>query len=290
MKLRKIAHRFAADVRKEGAGTHITRWFVPTDYELTNPFLLFDETKSDKIEEYAGGFPEHPHRGFEAITYMLSGSLKHNDSAGFSGHVGSLGAQWLCNASGLTHDEIPDQSDGLFWCMQLWINLPAKDKFSTPFYSETNAEQSPLLSDQTGIGIRVVAGSYAGHNADLPPKPRFSDPIYLDIVLQANADFSYSPPKHYTVLLFVVDGTIKVGDDESAVAGEVVLLDKAAQIVLRANQAARCLLMAGLPIDEKIAWHGPFVMNSEAELEQAFTDFARFGPFRADAGTGQNNE
>ena len=145
MALREISHRFPADVRKEGAGTHITRWFVPSDYELTNPFLLFDETKSDKIEEYAGGFPEHPHRGFEAITYMLAGTLKHNDSAGFTGNVGPRGAQWLCNASGLTHDEIPDQTDGLFWCMQLWINLSATEKKAEPFYRETNADESPVV-------------------------------------------------------------------------------------------------------------------------------------------------
>ena len=288
VKLRKIAHRFATDVRKEGAGTHITRWFVPTDYEQTNPFLLFDETKSDKIEEYAGGFPEHPHRGFEAITYMLSGSLQHNDSAGFSGHVGPLGAQWLCNASGLTHDEIPDQSDGLFWCMQLWINLPAKDKYSTPFYNETNAEQTPLVSDSGGNEIRVIAGEYDNHRAQLPVIPRPSKPVYLDITLTGNAEFRYSLPEDFTVLLFIVEGTINVGDD-AATAGEVVLLDKAEHTVFSAEQPARCLLMAGQPIDEEIVWHGPFVMNSEAELEQAFTDFARFGPFRADAGTGQNN-
>ena len=116
---REIVHRFQADSRREGAGTHITRWFVPTEYSLTDPFLLFDETKSDKIEEYAGGFPEHPHRGFEALTYMLAGTLRHKDSAGYTGYVGPLGSQWLTNASGLTHDEVPDQTDGLFWCMQL---------------------------------------------------------------------------------------------------------------------------------------------------------------------------
>ena len=290
MTLREIAHRFPADRRKEGAGTHVTRWFVPSDYALTNPFLLFDETRSDKIEEYAGGFPEHPHRGFEALTYMLAGTLRHNDSAGFNGHVGPCGAQWLCNASGLTHDEIPDQTDGLFWCMQLWINLSATEKKAEPFYLETNAGESPLIHLDDGGEIRVVAGDFDHQRAKLPPKPRPSKPLYLDVNLPAQAKFELSLPQHFTVLIFMVEGKVTIGEHSVAVDAEVVLLDKVGSTRVMAESPARFLLMAGAPIDEEIAWHGPFVMNTEEELQQAFTDFSRFGPFRGDAGTGRDND
>jgi len=287
---RGIAHRFPKDVRKEGAGTHITRWFVPTDYTLTNPFLLFDETKSDKIEDYAGGFPEHPHRGFEALTYLIAGSLRHKDSAGFSGYVGSLGAQWLTNASGLTHDEVPDQTDGLFWCLQLWINLPAENKSDTPFYSESSMTEVPVIEQETGAEVRVVAGQFENIKGPLPPQPRPSKPVYLDVLIKANASFSYQPPAGYTLIIFVVEGEITVKAEDTACAGDVLVLDKSGDVIIQSSQAARFLLMAGSPIDEDIAWHGPFVMNKEEELEQAFSDFAEFGPFRSDAGTGQNND
>jgi quercetin 2,3-dioxygenase len=288
--VRGIAYRFPKDVRKEGAGTHITRWFVPTDYALTNPFLLFDETKSDKIEDYAGGFPEHPHRGFEALTYLIAGSLRHKDSAGFTGYVGPLGAQWLTNASGLTHDEVPDQTDGLFWCLQLWINLPAKNKSDTPFYSESSMAQAPVIEQETGSQVRVIAGQFEDIKGPLPPQPRPSKPVYLDVSIKANASFNYLPPQGYTLIIFVVDGDIIIKAEDRASAGDVLVLEKNGDVIIKSTQAARFLIMAGSPIDEDIAWHGPFVMNKEEELQQAFSDFAEFGPFRSDAGTGQNND
>ncbi len=286
---RGVAHRFSVDVRREGAGTHITRWFVPTEYALTDPFLLFDQTKSDKIEEYAGGFPEHPHRGFEALTYIIAGTLRHKDSAGFTGYVGPSGAQWLTNASGLTHDEVPDQTDGLFWCLQLWINLPANSKGDAPFYHESSAEQIPILVQESGAEVRVVAGGFENASGPLPPIPRPSRPVYLDISLKPEAEFNYMPPNDYTVLIFVVEGMINIRSEATASAGELLLLEKSGRVRVQSNQRARFLLMAGRPLNEKIAWHGPFVMNHEVELQQAFTDFAQFGPFQSDTGTGQNN-
>ncbi|MBT7950120.1 MAG: pirin family protein [Gammaproteobacteria bacterium] len=286
---RGVTHRFPVDVRREGAGTHITRWFVPADYALTDPFLLFDETKSDKIEEYAGGFPEHPHRGFEALTYMIAGTLRHKDSAGFNGYVGPLGAQWLTNASGLTHDEVPDQTEGLFWCLQLWINLPAANKFDDPFYDESSAEQSPVAVNDSGAEIRVVAGEFEKTIGSLPPVSRPSKPVYLDVFLQEGGQFIYSPPEGYTVLLFVIEDQITIGFNDVAKAGELVLLEKSGRIAVKSERASRFLLMAGLPIKEDIVWHGPFVMNHEEELQQAFSDFSQFGPFQSDTGTGQDN-
>ncbi len=288
--MRGVAHRFPADRRREGAGTHITRWFVPTDYTLTNPFLLFDETKSDKIEEYAGGFPEHPHRGFEALTYMIAGTLRHKDSAGFTGYVGPQGAQWLCNASGLTHDEVPDQTDGLFWCMQLWINLPADYKADTPFYDESTADNVPVIKQAKGAEVRIIAGDFENSSGPLPPIPRPSLPVYLDVIMEPDAEFAYAPPEGFTVVLFVVKGEINIASDNQAKASEVLLLEKVGEVIVQAKASARFLLMAGMPINEEIAWHGPFVMNKEEELEQAFSDFDQFGPFRADAGTGQHND
>jgi redox-sensitive bicupin YhaK (pirin superfamily) len=286
---RGVAHRFPADVRREGAGTHITRWFVPTDYALTDPFLLFDETKSDKIEEYAGGFPEHPHRGFEALTYMIAGTLRHKDSAGFTGYVGPLGAQWLTNASGLTHDEVPDQTEGLFWCLQLWINLPAVNKADTPFYNESSEEEAPVLLQESGAEIRVIAGDFEKSSGPLPPVARPSKPVYLDVTLKQGDKFTYLPPEGYTVLVFIVEGEITIKSDDIANTGDLLLLEKSGGVSVRSKRGSRFLLMAGKPINEDIAWHGPFVMNKEEELQQAFSDFAQFGPFQSDTGTGQNN-
>ena len=287
--LRGIAHRFPADARREGAGTHITRWFVPSDYALTNPFLLFDETKSDKIEEYASGFPEHPHRGFEALTYMLAGTLRHKDSAGYTGFVGPRGAQWLTNASGLTHDEVPDQTKGLFWCMQLWINLPAQNKSDTPFYEEIKAEQVPIQTLDSGSEVRVVTGQFENVDGLLPSQSRPSDPVYLDVVINADAEFNYTAPEGYTVLIFVAKGQITIKGSDKIEAGETLLLQRQGSVKVQSGPGARILLMAGRPINEKIAWHGPFVMNDEAELEKAFVDFSRFGPFQSDTGTGIDN-
>jgi redox-sensitive bicupin YhaK (pirin superfamily) len=289
--VRGIAHRFSADERREGGGTHITRWFVPTDYALTNPFLLFDETKSDKIEEYAGGFPEHPHRGFEALTYLIAGTLRHKDSAGFTGYVGPMGAQWLTNASGLTHDEIPTQTDGLFWCYQLWINLPEVNKGDVPFYDEASAELVPHVSSDSGAEVGVVSGEFEGVTGPLPPKTRPSDPIYLDVNLKAKGQFNYTPPLGYKVLIFNVGGTIIIGEQAPINAGDMVVLDNEGQVNVRVVEAARFLVMAGRPINETFVWHGPFVVSNEEELQRAFKDFAQFGPFQSDAGTGiDNNE
>jgi redox-sensitive bicupin YhaK (pirin superfamily) len=286
---RGIAHRFPADARREGAGTHITRWFVPTDYALTDPFLLFDETKSDKIEEYASGFPEHPHRGFEALTYIINGTLRHKDSAGYSGFVGPCGAQWLTNASGLTHDEVPDQTEGMFWCMQLWINLPAENKSDTPFYEEIKGEQVPVLTLGSGSEVRVVAGQFENIDGLLPSRARPSRPVYLDVVINAQGEFNYTPPEAYTVLIFVVEGQITINGDDKAEVGETLLLAREGSLEVQTNLGARLLLMAGRPINEKIAWHGPFVMNNESELKKAFADFLKFGPFQPDTGTGIDN-
>lgn len=290
--IREIAHRFPADVRREGGGTLITRWFVPADIEITDPFLLFDQTKSTEVDDYKGGFPEHPHRGFEALTYMLSGTIKHNDSAGFTGDVGPLGTQWLTNASGLTHDEIPDQTDGLFWCLQLWINIPAKNKYEEPFYDEYRGEQIPVCTLPDGGTVRVVAGSFQGTNGPLPPKPRASEPVYLDVCLENNSVFTFQPPAGFTVLIFCVENTVLIGKGKDALAAEdIVVLERDGEVKIETeNNKGRFLLMAGKPINEKIAWHGPFVMNTDEELEQAFEDFSQFGPFRADAGTGQDND
>lgn len=286
---RGIAYRFTVDARREGAGTHIKRWFVPSDYALTDPFLLFDETKSEKIEEYASGFPEHPHRGFEAVTYMIAGTIRHKDSAGYSGFVGPCGAQWLTNASGLTHDEVPDQTEGMFWCMQLWINLPARNKSDTPFYEEIKAEQVPRLTMDSGSEVRVVSGQFENIGGLLPSRARPSAPVYFDVVVKAEGEFNYTPPEDFTVLIFVVEGLITISDDDKAEAGETVLLEKQGKVKIQTVLGARILLMAGQPINEKIAWHGPFVMNNHAELKKAFSDFSKFGPFQSDSGTGINN-
>lgn len=284
-----IVHRFPAESRLEGAGTHITRWFTPVDYALTNPFLLFDETKSDKIEEFAGGFPEHPHRGFEALTYVISGTLRHKDSAGFTGYIGPEGAQWLCNAAGLTHDEVPAHTEGLFWCLQLWINLPSELKKARPFYEEIGGDKVPVVNTQKGIIVRVVAGQYENVQALLPSMSRPASPVYLDVCFEEKSQFDFSPEKDQTVLIFVVNGEINPGE-EKAVAGETLVLAADPNIEISGNKNDRFILMAGQAINEEIAWHGPFVMNTEAELQQAREDFRQFGPFQTDTGTGMENE
>ncbi len=287
--VREVSHRFMPDVRREGAGTLITRWIIPTDIRIADPFLLFDQTRSSRVDEYAGGFPEHPHRGFEALTYVLSGGLKHRDSAGYEGDIGPLGAQWLTNASGLTHDEIPGQTDGLFWCLQLWINLPAANKSDKPFYVECRGGDIPAAGLPDGGTVRVIAGEYQGMSGLLPPCARPSEPVYLDISLTADSDFTYQPPAGFTVLLFCIDGKIHVGKNKSVLTAEdMAALETTGDVLVKTSEdSGRLLLIAGKPINEKIAWHGPFVMNTDRELGQAFLDYARFGPFRRDTGTGQ---
>lgn len=286
MTIRNIRKVFPAEIRREGADTLIKRWFVPSDYEFTDPFLLFDETKCDRAEDFARGFPEHPHRGFEALTYMLSGTLRHRSDAQPLGYVMPGGAQWLTNGSGLTHDETPKNTEGLFWCAQLWINLPAANKQDAPFYASVLPESVPSIPLNDHGHVRAIAGQFEGQKGPLPSRHRPSDPFYFDVIMNSGGDFRYSPPDGFNVLIFAVAGTLRIGDRELP-EGETAVLGKIGDIEVQAPRAARFLVFGGKPIAEKICWHGPFVMNAPEEIEKAMEDFAAFGPFRSDTGSGK---
>ncbi|MFS2017416.1 pirin family protein [Massilia sp. CT11-108] len=262
----------------DGAGVKINRVLTQPLQRRLDPFLMLDAFGSDKAGDYIAGFPEHPHRGFETVTYMLTGNMRHRDSAGHEGAITNGGVQWMTAGRGVIHSEMPEQNEGLMEGFQLWLNLAARDKMSAPWYRDIPAEAVPRFTLDSGATVQVIAGS--SHGVAGAVQREVTEPLYLDIGLPAGATFEQALPAGHNAFLYVFRGEVVV-EGKAVPQARMAILDnaKAADGVrIKASQPSRLLLIAGRPLDEPIAQYGPFVMNTQAEVFQAVEDF-RNGKF-----------
>ena len=264
----------------DGAGVKINRVLTGSLQRRLDPFLMLDAFGSDKAGDYIAGFPEHPHRGFETVTYMLSGRMRHRDSAGNEGLVTNGGVQWMTAGRGVIHSEMPEQDEGLMEGFQLWLNLPAKDKMMDPWYRDIPAEDVPRLTSKDGVTVQVVAGATHGVNGAV--QREVTQPLYLDIEIPAGVTFEQPVPQGHNAFIYVYRGEAVV-EGKGVAKTRMAVLDNAAGadgVRIKALEPTRLILLAGRPLNEPIAQHGPFVMNTTEELYQAFDDF-RAGRFAA---------
>ena len=263
----------------DGAGVKINRVLTQALQRRLDPFLMLDAFGSDKAGDYIAGFPEHPHRGFETVTYMLAGSMRHRDSAGNEGLVTDGGVQWMTAGRGVIHSEMPEQLDGLMEGFQLWLNLPARDKMSAPWYRDIPNAEVPRFTLDSGVTVQVIAG--ASHGVAGAVQRAGTEPLYLDIELPAGASFAQPLPEGHNAFIYVFRGEAVVAG-RGVAQSRMAIFDNAAGadgVVIKAAVPTRLLLLAGRPLREPIAQYGPFVMNTQAELQQAMEDFraGRFG-------------
>ena len=261
----------------DGAGVKLRRSLGAGPFARHDPFLLLDEFYSDDPEDYIAGFPSHPHRGFETVTYMLDGRMQHQDSGGNTGDLGPGDVQWMTAARGIIHSEMPQQSDGRMRGFQLWINLPAKEKMKPAAYCDIPAAAIPLVGVSPGVRVKVIAGDleHDGHRTHGPIAGLFTDPRYFDLVMSAGATFETRLPQAHNALLYAYEGESAIGRARRALPHRAAgLLSDGETVRIEAGSAgARVLLLAGRPIGEPVVQYGPFVMNSRAEVEQAIADY-----------------
>lgn len=270
----RVAGRLRGAPTSDGAGVRLTRVIGSPQLPDLDPFLLLDEFGTERAEDYIAGFPEHPHRGFETVTYMLDGRMRHRDNKGHEGLLVPGGVQWMTAGSGLVHSEMPEQEAGRMRGFQLWVNLPAKDKMTAPRYQEFGPERIPLVRPAEGVEVRVIAGEVDGVAG--PIAQPATDPLYLDLALDAGRDWTHLLPEGHNAFVYVYEGALTVGEGDDArplSAQELAVLGGGDVLRLRADVATRAIIVAGRPLREPVARHGPFVMNTREELMQAFVDF-----------------
>ncbi len=263
----------------DGAGVKLTRVIGQPGLDMLDPFLMLDEFRSDSASDYIAGFPEHPHRGFETVTYMLAGRMRHGDNQGNSGLLTPGSVQWMTAGRGILHSEMPEQENGLMWGFQLWVNLPAKDKMTAPRYQDIAPEAIPETSPSSGVTVRVIAGSLNGVSG--PVSGIATEPVYLDVRLEAGAKVKLPLPATHHGFAYVYEGQARVGDGASAqlVRGDLGVLTAGTIVSVSAGDApARLIVVAGKPLNEPVAKYGPFVMNTQQQIVQAVEDF-RAGRF-----------
>ena len=269
--MRKIRGRATSD----GAGVKLTRVIGGQDLPDLDPFLLLDEFGTDRAEDYLAGFPSHPHRGFETVTYMLDGRMRHKDNHGNEGLLTPGSVQWMTAGRGLVHSEMPEQESGRMRGFQLWVNLPARDKMTDPKYQEFAPEFIPVTTPALGVEVKVIAGK-VGEVVGPIAQPA-TDPVYLDIALESGKSWEYALPEGHNAFAYVFEGAVTLGEGEEArplESQEMAVLGGGELLQLRAgNKPARLIVVAGRPLREPVMRHGPFVMNTKQELMQAFVDF-----------------
>jgi quercetin 2,3-dioxygenase len=279
LKTRAIAHTFKAKDTLEGAGVRLRRGFSNIEARRFDPFLLFDDFSSTIPEHYLAGFPWHPHRGMETVTYILDGSVRHKDSLGNEGVIENGALQWMTAGSGIIHEEMPESVNGVRG-FQLWINLPKEKKMSVPRYQDLKGKSIPEVTVAPGVSARVISGTLGEVTGTL--EPGVGTILYVDITLEANRAVSVPIPSDHTAFAYLIEGALAVDVDDPLFysPSTIVLFETKGDIVkLRASSSGvRFLLIAGAPLNELIAWHGPIVMNTDEELRQAFTDL-REGTF-----------
>ncbi|HET7664439.1 MAG TPA: pirin family protein [Rhodanobacteraceae bacterium] len=271
MNTRNVVRRVRGMPTSDGAGVKLTRVIGQPALDMLDPFLLLDEFGTDRAEDYIAGFPEHPHRGFETVTYMLDGRMRHGDNQGNSGLLTAGSVQWMTAGRGILHSEMPEQEEGLMRGFQLWVNLPAKDKMTDPRYQDIAPENIPEVRSTDGVRVRVIAGTLDGVTG--PVSGVATEPVYLDIALDAGAAIDVPLPQGHNAFAYVFDGEdVTVGDDTLA-HRELAVFGDGEGVTLKANASpARVLLVAGKPLNEPVARYGPFVMNNTRQIHEAIAD------------------
>ncbi len=270
----RIVHTVTARETSDGAGVRLKRSLGSHGLSEMDPFLLLDEFKSDVPDDYIAGFPDHPHRGFETVTYMLAGVMQHRDSLGNAGLLSPGGLQWMTAGKGIIHSEMPRQVDGLLWGFQLWVNLPADQKMSAPRYQDIPPQDIPILTLADGTVLRVIAGRLGELRG--PVEGVSVDPLYLDIQLPAGKGLNQEVPAGHRGMVYVYAGEGHFGEDEVVLhAGQLGVVGGTGKTlaILAGASGLRLLLIAGKPIGEPVARYGPFVMNTSEEIRQAVDDF-----------------
>jgi redox-sensitive bicupin YhaK (pirin superfamily) len=261
----------------DGAGVRMTRVFAGNGVERFDPFLMLDQFDTANADDYIGGFPAHPHRGFETVTYMLEGRLRHEDHLGNQGLLSPGGMQWMTAARGIIHSEMPEQQEGLMRGFQLWLNLPSKTKMEPASYRDYEADEVPRLTTSQGVEVVVLAGRFDdGEQQQTGAVQRpDTEPHYFDFIMPAGSSISPRLPEGHCILLYVYEGSITVAGDitTEVPTNRLVRLSDEGELTLHSAQGARVLLIAGIPLNEPIVQYGPFVMNTRDQIEQALHDY-----------------
>jgi len=280
MSERSVTRIITGQPTSDGAGVRLTRVIGTPALEHLDPFLLLDEFKSDRPDDYLAGFPDHPHRGFETVTYVLAGTMEHRDHAGNQGELVAGSVQWMTAGRGIVHSEMPRQRDGLMWGFQLWVNLPARDKMIAPRYQDILSERIPEVKLAEGVTARVIAGAAGGARG--PVEGIATEPVYLDVGMSPGSVVELPLTVGHSAFAYVYEGRVAFGPASRAqeVGGGqlAVLSDGDALRAATAEGPARFLLLAAHPLREPIARYGPFVMNTREEILQAVEDY-RSGKF-----------
>ena len=259
----------------DGAGVRLNRVIGTPQVPDIDPFLMLDEFRSDDAADYLAGFPDHPHRGFETVTYMLAGRMRHADNHGHSGLLEAGSVQWMTAGRGIIHSEMPEQEDGLMAGFQLWINLPARLKMSKPHYQEFPAAAMPVVQPAAGVSVKLIAGELAGQAG--PVSGIATQPLYWDISLDAGVAWEAPVPATHQAFLYVFEGSVEAGPATSrhrVQQGQMAVLGQGDHVdITGGDGGGRLLLIAGLPLREPVARYGPFVMNTAQEIRQAFEDY-----------------
>jgi len=260
----------------DGAGVRMTRILGTPDAQMFDPFLMLDHFDTAEASDYLAGFPDHPHRGFETVTYMLEGRMRHADNTGREGVIETGGVQWMRAGRGIVHSEMPQQTEGRMRGFQLWVNLPARLKMSEPGYQEFDPDQMPVESRDSGLTVKVIAGE-TSRGTQGPVQGGAVEARYFDVSAPAGMTFEETLPGELSAMVVVFEGAVRIAGQRIEAIG-CAFLGQGEAVAVEAETDARFLLIAGRPIGEPVAWGGPFVMNSREEVMQAFEDF-RAGRF-----------
>ncbi|MBF0350208.1 MAG: pirin family protein [SAR324 cluster bacterium] len=276
--MRTIIKTVKGQATSDGAGVRLMRSIGTPQLSDLDPFLMLDEFKSDNPNDYIAGFPPHPHRGFETVTYMLAGSMEHQDNAGNKGFLTAGSVQWMTAGRGIVHSEMPKQENGLMWGFQLWVNLPAKQKMTAPRYQDIPPENIPEIHQPDGCKIRVIAGHALGKTG--PVEGIVTQPLYLDVTIPANGQFTHDLPEDHQAFVYVFEGQGNMGvtpENNGTPLGISTLgvLSQGTEFKVSTDSGTRYILLAAKPVKEPIVKYGPFVMNTFQEIEQAVRDYQR---------------
>ncbi|TDP72455.1 pirin family protein [Roseateles toxinivorans] len=268
---RTVERQVLGQATSDGAGVKLTRVLTQDLQRRLDPYLMLDAFGSDKPGDYIAGFPDHPHRGFETISYMIAGRMRHRDSAGHEGLLENGGVQWMTAGRGVIHSELPEQEEGVMEGFQLWLNLPSGDKMREPWYRDFKNAEIPEFKTE-GVTGRVIAGE--SHGVTGAVQRDGTEPLYLDLHLEAGASFEQALPAEHNAFIYVYRGGVTVGDTEVATQRMAILKNSGDGLRLQAGaEPTRVLLIAGKPLNEPIVQYGPFVMNSKEQIYQAVQDF-----------------
>lgn len=271
---RAVERLVAGQATSDGAGVKLTRVLTNTLQRRLDPFLMLDAFGSDQADDYIAGFPDHPHRGFETVSYMLEGRMRHRDSAGNEGLIEGGGVQWMTAGRGVIHSELPEQQEGRMEGFQLWLNLPAKDKLRDPWYRDIPSAEIPEF-EQDGVKVRVIAGE--SHGVKGAVQREHTEPLYLDLHLAPGASFEQQLPETHNAFVYVYRGALRFETGCTVPPQRMAILANTPSSdgvrLVAGDEPTRAILIAGKPLNEPIAQYGPFVMNTQAELMQAVRDF-----------------